>query len=106
VIKAIGERAANRYFLTAEKFTAIDAQKMGLVHIVTESADLLSSANEIIKQLLANSSEAIKISKKLIKHIAARPLDESLIQTTIECIAEVRTSEAAQGRLKEFLNKF
>src|SRR5207342_2836041 len=41
VIAAIGERAARRYFLTAERFEAAEAWRLGLVHELVQNEEEL-----------------------------------------------------------------
>src|SRR6266436_9571330 len=58
VMRAIGERAARRYFLTAEVFDAAEACRIGLLSACVSSNQLDSSVQEVIKNLLAGGSEA------------------------------------------------
>lgn len=107
VIAAIGHRVAQRYFLTAEKFSAQTAQEIGLIHEVLPSAELLKHGQTIAQKLLENAPNAIEASKKLIKIIENRHLniDYSLREMTARLIATTRVSEEAQAGLKAFLTK-
>lgn len=104
-IKAIGERAARRYFLTAEKFSAEEAQRLGLIHTVVEHDQLLSTGNQIAKTLLNNSPHAVATTKQLIAKVAQHPIDKNIQRATVECIADVRISKQGQEGLKAFLEK-
>src|SRR5450830_781244 len=48
VIKSIGESAARRYFITAERFSAETAQRLGLVHEVTAAEKLDECVNQLL----------------------------------------------------------
>src|SRR5690606_33280600 len=51
VVRAIGERQARRYFISAEVFTAKQAQEYGLVHIVCDDVDAMEArCNEMLQQ--------------------------------------------------------
>ena len=53
VIEAIGARQARRYFLTAERFTAAEAFRIGLVHDIVPLDELDGRINELLGALLA-----------------------------------------------------
>ena len=64
VIKAIGERAARRYFLTAEVFDAHTAKQLGLIHQVTGNLECALDANA--ETLIDNGPVAVKRQKHLL----------------------------------------
>lgn len=105
VIKAIGERAARRYFLTAEKFTADEAYQLGLVHTVVDTNQLSTFSDKIAKTLIANSPQAISTTKQLIATVSKQNFGPALITATAECIADIRVSPEGQEGLKSFLEK-
>lgn len=102
IIRAIGLRQAQRYFLTAETFDAKTAQHLGLVHIcaVDENA-FHAEAEAIVQQLLNNGPEALAQTKTLLEHNV--PITQELIDYTIQHIAALRTSPEGQTRIKAFL---
>ncbi len=101
VIKAIGERYAKRYFLTAEIFGAETAQKIGLIHEVFSEENLSTKTQEITNLLLKNGSHAMKTAKQLFQ-----PVVIESHQKMIEMLAEIRTSKEAQKRIRGFLKGF
>jgi methylglutaconyl-CoA hydratase len=105
VIKAIGESAARRYFLTAERFPAQEAQRLGLVHDVATAETLDARVAEIVKSILANSPHAVREAKVLVREIAGRPVDEALLADTAERIARIRASEQGREGVGAFLEK-
>ena len=52
VIRAMGEAAAKRYFITAERFSAAQAQAMGLVHEVCAADALDGKVDEVVAALV------------------------------------------------------
>ncbi|MBB1627029.1 enoyl-CoA hydratase/isomerase family protein [Achromobacter sp. UMC71] len=105
VIRAMGERAANRYFLTAERFDAAAAYRMGLLHGVVPAADLHDEAEEVCRALCDNGPQAVQASKRLVRDFAGRPLDADLIADSVERIAAVRSSDEAREGVGAFLEK-
>ncbi|MDK2594169.1 enoyl-CoA hydratase-related protein [Pseudoalteromonas obscura] len=103
VIKAIGERQARRYFLTAEVFEANKALELGLIHDISE--DLEQSEEYFIEQLLNNGPVAVKSAKSLINEVAGKYIDEGLITHTAKRIAEIRVSDEGQEGLSAFFDK-
>ncbi len=105
VIAAIGERQARRYFLSAERFSARRARRLGLVNETVTEDDLEETLNQMINSLLQNSPAAITASKKLIANVANRSIDNELIGYTSNQIAAIRVSQQGQEGLTAFLEK-
>ena len=105
VIRAIGARQASRYFLTAERITAEQAQKIGLVHEVTAIEELDSKIDEIVQALLLGGPEAQASSKQLIQLVDQQVLTEELLLQTAQHIAHVRQGLEAKNGLSAFLDK-
>ena len=92
VVAAIGERAARRYFLTAERFGADEALRIGLVHQVVPADQLDSAVDTILTRLSEGGPAAQRAAKDLIFAVAHRPIDAGLIHDTAERIATIRAS--------------
>lgn len=105
VVAAIGSRAARRYFLTAERFAAADACRLGLVHEVVAEEALLGRAAEVIGQLLQNGPQAMAAAKRLVTVVARGPIDAAMIADTAERIASARASAEGKEGLGAFLEK-
>ncbi|HVL75668.1 MAG TPA: enoyl-CoA hydratase/isomerase family protein [Noviherbaspirillum sp.] len=105
VIKAMGENASRRYFLTAERFSAQEAQRIGFVHQVVGVDALDTVCGEIVKALVNNSPNAVKEAKRLVQDVAGRELSDALIADTAERIADIRSSEEGKEGVKSFLEK-
>ena len=106
VLASIGERKARRYMLTAERFSAAEAYRIGLVHeIVPGEAELDEAVGEIVDALLANGPVALGECKSLIKAVANRPITQDVIIDTARRIARVRASAEGKEGMAAFLEK-
>jgi methylglutaconyl-CoA hydratase len=105
VIEAIGARQARRYFLTAERFGAVDALRIGLLHEVV-AADAIDARIDTLIAMLKSASPAAQLEcKALIRGVAHRPIDEDVIAGTAEHIAAVRASAEGREGVAAFLGK-
>ena len=105
VIEAIGARHARRYFLTAERFTAAEALRIGLLHEIVPAAELDERVNAVLGALMTASPAAQLESKALIRGVAHRPIDADLIAGTARHIAAVRASPEGKEGVAAFLGK-
>jgi methylglutaconyl-CoA hydratase len=105
VIAAMGQRNARRYFLTAERFDANEALRIGLVHSVVEPGQLDTSLTQLIDELLKGGPHAIAEAKDLIASVANRPIDQALAENTAARIARIRVSSEGQEGTNAFLEK-
>jgi methylglutaconyl-CoA hydratase len=105
VIRAMGARAAHRYFLTAERFGAAEAHRIGLVHEVV-SADALDAKLAELTQALVNASpNAVRACKKLVQDVAEREIHDALLALTVAGIADIRASSEGKEGVQSFLQK-
>lgn len=104
VIAAIGARQAARYFLTAERFNATQAQAMGLLHEISSAEALTDSAEKMIATLLRNGPIALMACKALLRKISPVSTPEIRDYTTT-LIASLRTSQEGQEGLSAFFEK-
>ena len=105
VIRAMGARAAHRYFLTAEVFDAIEAQRIGLIRESVTAAELEDKVAAVAKKLRNNSPNAVKECKQLVQYVAEATIDEALIAQTVEGIADIRASDEGKEGVQSFLQK-
>ncbi|PLX80626.1 MAG: enoyl-CoA hydratase [Desulfuromonas sp.] len=105
VAAAIGARATRRYFITAERFDAAEAYRLGLVHEVVPGDQLVQKGEELSRLLLRNGPLAMASVKALVAEVALNTLDDDLIADTAERIAEIRASDEGREGLSAFLEK-
>ncbi len=103
-IAKIGQSAARELFLTAARFSAQRACDIGLVHAVVPAADLDTTIDAYVHELLTSGPEAIAGAKTLIRTIAGRTPSE-VAGVTAEAIARHRVSDEGQEGMRAFLQK-
>ena len=105
VIRAMGARAAHRYFLTAERFDAREAHRIGFVHEVVSADQLDAKVAELTTALVNASPNAVRSCKMLVQEVAGQAIDAPLIGRTVEGIADIRTSSEGREGVQSFLQK-
>jgi methylglutaconyl-CoA hydratase len=105
VIAAIGEREARRYFLTAERFDAAEARRIGLVHEVVETGALDETVEKMTGHLLKGGPQSIAAAKRLIADVSRRPMGDALSAETARRIAAIRVEAEGQEGVAAFLEK-
>jgi methylglutaconyl-CoA hydratase len=105
VVRAMGTRAAHRYFLTAERFSAAQALHMGFVHEVVSADQLDAKVAEITAALSSASPNAVKVCKKLLQDVAGQEISQPLIAQTVAGIADIRSSPEGKEGVSSFLQK-
>jgi methylglutaconyl-CoA hydratase len=106
VLRAIGPREARRWFLTAERFGAEEARRIGLVHEVVPGERLEARVNEIVGELLKGGPAAIASAKQLVRLVEMMPQGGSILaEATVGLIAERRASPEGREGISAFLEK-
>jgi methylglutaconyl-CoA hydratase len=106
VLAAIGERHARRYMLTAERLSAAEAYRIGLLHEIVPGEEQLDEAiGEILDSLLKNGPQAQAQCKALIRAVSGQPIDATTIEETAQRITSVRSSPEGKEGLTAFLEK-
>jgi methylglutaconyl-CoA hydratase len=105
VVRALGEQASRRYFITAERFSAAEAHRLGLVHELAGADTIDAKVDAIVQTLVANGPAAVKASKRLVKDLAGQSLTPQLREDTAHRIADIRASDEGREGVQSFLNK-
>ncbi len=105
VIRAMGARASHRYFLTAERFSAAEAHRVGLVHEVVAADALDAKVAELTSALVSASPNAVRACKRLVQDVAEREIDDALVAHTVAGIADIRSSAEGKEGVQSFLQK-
>ena len=105
VIRAMGAQAARRYFLTAERFSAAEAKRLGFVHEAVAADALDATVQALVSALLAASPNAVAEAKRLVHDMTDQPLTDALVEDTVARIADIRASEQGREGVKSFLEK-
>lgn len=102
-ISKIGESNARAWMLSGERFNALEAKRMGLVHEVVALGDLDAKLEEIKQRFLAAGPIAAKEAKKLVRSVM-KSLKESE-DFTCSMITERRVSSEGQEGMRALLEK-
>ena len=105
VVRALGEQASRRYFVSAERFDAKTAQQLGFVHEVCSEDTLDAKVDEIAGLVVANGPSAVKACKQLVKDVAGMPITDALRAETARRIADVRASDEGREGVQAFLSR-
>ncbi|WP_180682220.1 enoyl-CoA hydratase/isomerase family protein [Tepidicella baoligensis] len=105
VARAMGARAAHRYFLTAERFSAAEAHRIGFVHEVVPAEQLDAKVDELVKALTSAGPAAMRACKQLVQDVAEHTIDAALIRRTVQGIADIRASAEGKEGVQSFLQK-
>jgi len=105
VIRAMGERMAHRYFLTAEKFTAAEAYRIGLLSELCLPGELDNKINELLGHIVSGGKSALAEIKGLIRAVSRGTIDDPMIDDTAKRIAAIRVSKEGREGIASFLGK-
>lgn len=105
VVKALGEQASRRYFVTAERFSATRAHELGLVHELVAADALDAQIDGLVAAITANGPAAVRACKQLVKDVASREITPQLRDDTARRIADIRASAEGREGVQSFLNK-
>jgi methylglutaconyl-CoA hydratase len=104
VLTKLGTSVTRELFLTGMRFDAARAKEIGLVHCVVPEAELDTSVNKYLAELLTAAPEAIATAKELLRKVYGRPVQDAIGITT-DTIAARRVSAEGQEGMKAFLEK-
>ena len=105
VIRAMGPRAASRWFLTGEVFDGAEAYRNGLVQEIAAPEELDGAVNALLGHLLQGGPTALAATKQLIRDVAFRPVDDALVRDTAARIARIRASDEGREGIASYLEK-
>ncbi len=104
VLARIGQSHARALFLTAERFGADWAARIGLVHIVVPPDRLDEEVERVLGEISTSAPGAVARAKELIAALPHLPPDEVMMHTA-RTIASLRVGEEGQEGLRAFLEK-
>lgn len=103
--QAMGVRHVRRYALTCERFGAMQAKEIGLVHEVCQEGEIQSVADKVIDALLMNGPAAVMATKLRTLDVSGSLIGDGLFDELVREHAATRQSaEAAEGTAS-FLEK-
>jgi methylglutaconyl-CoA hydratase len=104
VVPKIGESWARALFLTAERFDAARAERIGIIHHVAAPEALDAVVVSVLSSLRACGPQALRTVKTLL-HGLTELAEAEQRQFTAQTIARARTGDEGQEGLRAFLEK-
>ena len=105
LVQRLGQRMVSRLALSGERFPAIEALRIGLVHELSPADRLEAAAARIVENLLMAAPQAASMTKQLIAEAAETGDRPALAERIIaEGASRRRSAEAAEG-LASFAEK-
>jgi methylglutaconyl-CoA hydratase len=104
LLRQVGEKVARDLLLTGRIFDASEAQRIGLVHEIVPTENLLTRARELAAQLLKNSPTSMRLTKRLLSDSARAELDAQISAAVRENAAIRSTADFREG-ISSFLEK-
>jgi len=105
VVRAMGERMARRYFLTAEVIDAHEAHRVNLLSALTVPEELDATVDAVVRQLVAGGRDAQARIKDLVRAVSSGPIDDGMVDDTAKRIADIRVSPEGKEGIAAFLEK-
>ena len=105
VVRALGQQASRRYMVTAERFSAVRAHALDMVHELVSPETLDEKVNELVGLLVANGPQATRACKRLVQDVGGQAITETLRAETARRIADVRASDEGRAGVQSFLTK-
>lgn len=104
LVLQIGEKKARDLLLTGRLIGAEDAKELGLVNEVVSGPDLAPRVQQLAQQLLQNSPESLRATKRLLSSHTKERLDHELA-AAVEWNAKARETEDFHEGIASFLEK-
>ncbi|MCS7296478.1 MAG: enoyl-CoA hydratase/isomerase family protein [Dehalococcoidia bacterium] len=102
--RRFGKYRAMELVLTGREFSAAEAERWGLVNLVTPPEEYLSQALALARQIAQYSPAAVRAAKAAIVQGLEMPLDAAL-RFERELFLRVFTTPEAQGAIQRFLER-
>ncbi len=104
LIRAMGERAARHYCLSAERFTAAEAYRTGLLTDIAPLDELDARINELLGQLIQGAPTAQTLTKDWIRAAVGLPFTTALFDDAAKRHAAVCASDEAKDGVDALLH--
>jgi methylglutaconyl-CoA hydratase len=104
VLRKIGPGHARALFVTAARFDAARAERIGLVHHVASAAQLDAAVQEVVSAVTACGPAALRACKRLVAEVPGMSREAARVHTA-ETIAALRASPEGQEGMRAFLEK-
>jgi methylglutaconyl-CoA hydratase len=104
VIPKLGVHQSMWLFLTGERFSAVRAVELGLIHRAVPAAQLDATIDEVTGMIRLGGPNAIGEAKQLVRRIPTLSMEDGFLYTTNK-IAELFASDEAAEGMRAFFEK-
>jgi methylglutaconyl-CoA hydratase len=104
LIRAIGQRAATRWLLAGETFTASEAWRQGLLHDVSEDYDLDGNVNAFLGSMTLTQAPCVQQTKKTIQSLDIAEQQSAAKELLVLSLSAQRSEPGLEG-MAAFLEK-
>ncbi len=104
LLRKVGDTNARRLLLTAERISAEEAHRMGLVSYVVADDQLDRFTTELAQKIARNSASALRLTKQMLQALHGMSLEAGL-QYAVSMNALTRMTEDCQSGIQRFLNR-
>ncbi len=104
ILRAVAPKKALEMFYTGRKYTALEAEAMGLVTAVYDAEGLDAAVGRAVDEITANGPVGIAKGREALAHIADLSLDEAVPYLHGKLAELAATEDAAEG-LTAFFEK-
>ena len=101
----IGYRKAAELLLTGNTISAQQAQALGIVNRLAAPEHLSQCADELLRELLAQSGSALRLTKTILRRVAGLDFERALAESEEFFLATLAKTEDAQEGVLAFLEK-
>jgi methylglutaconyl-CoA hydratase len=106
LLAAMGERHCRYHMLTAERFSGVEAYRIGLVHeMLPDEAQLDEAIGETIETLLKNSGSAMSACKTLLRLFGGRPIDPAAMEEAAQRATAAQSSTDGRHGMSALVEK-
>ncbi len=103
--RLIPEKKALEMILTGDPISAEEAERLGLVNCVVDAQDLDAEVEKFSAALLALSSEAVRLARKVTRLCARELFESSLRESERIYLEELLATEDAEEGVRAYLEK-
>lgn len=102
--RIVGIAHMRRFFITGERFTSKEAERIGLIDIISTNEDIDDIISKYVSILRSSGPNAMKEVKKLVDSLEQLSIKDYK-EHTVKKIAELRISKEGQEGINAFLEK-
>lgn len=105
ILKKIPMSVAKSKVLTAERFNAFEALRIGIVDEVKKKGEGIEAAQLFMEEIIKGSPVGVNASKALINKLSDEGFNKDMIETTCEILVSAKQTKDAYEGMSAFFEK-